>query len=131
MRISLGLGKMRQLTAAAAVLLILFTLSASAENVFPQYGNASWYGNSFHGRKTASGQIFDQNALTGANRTLPFGSVVRVTNLRNGRYVDITINDRGPFIKTRIIDISRAAAREIGILHRGVARVRVSLIYMP
>lgn len=131
MRISLGLGKMRQLTAAAAILLLLFTLSVSAENVFPQYGNASWYGNSFHGRKTASGQIFDQNALTGANRTLPFGSIVRVTNLRNGRYVDITINDRGPFIKTRIIDISRAAAREIGILHRGVARVRVSLIYMP
>lgn len=122
---------MTQITAAAAILILLFTLSAHSENVFPQYGNASWYGNSFHGRKTASGQIFNQHALTGANRSLPFGSIVRVTNLRNGRYVDVTINDRGPFIKTRIIDISRAAASEIGILHRGVARVRVSLIYMP
>ena len=116
---------------AAAIFFLVFTVAAHSENVFPQYGNASWYGKSFHGKKTASGQLFNQNALTGANRTLPFGSVVRVTNLRNGKSVDVTINDRGPFIRTRIIDISRAAAREIGILQRGVARVRVSLIYMP
>ena len=122
---------MRYLYLAVFALLLLFSLPAYSKDGFPQYGNASWYGKSFHGRKTASGQIFNQNALTGANRTLPFGSVVRVTNLRNGKHVDVTINDRGPFIKGRIIDISRAAAREIGIIHHGVTRVRVNLVYIP
>ena len=122
---------MKFITSAAAVIFMALTISAHSSESFPQYGNASWYGNSFHGNKTASGQIFNQYELTGANRTLPFGSVVRVTNLRNGKYVDVTINDRGPFIKGRIIDISREAARRIGLINHGVARVRLTLIYQP
>ena len=86
-------------------------------------GSASWYGGIFHGRRTASGERFDMHALTAAHRTLPFGTLVRVHSLVNGRDVDVRITDRGPFIHNRIIDVSRAAAEELGMLGAGFKKV--------
>jgi rare lipoprotein A len=93
-----------------------------------QTGRASWYGGDFHGRRTASGQRFDQNRLTAASRTLPLGSRALVTNLDNGRTVEVEITDRGPYARRRIIDVSRAAAHRLGMVKRGTARVRVEPI---
>jgi rare lipoprotein A len=89
-------------------------------------GIASWYGKQFHGRKTASGERFDMDALTAAHPKLPFGSWVRVRNLVNGRSVDVRINDRGPHIKQRVIDLSRAAARALGV--SGTHQVEISVL---
>jgi len=93
-----------------------------------QKGHASWYGNEYHGRRTASGEIFDENDLTAAHRKHPFGTIVEVKNLRNGKRVRVRINDRGPFQRGRIIDLSKAAARRIGMLQAGVVPVRVEVI---
>jgi len=91
-------------------------------------GIASYYGRRFHGRLTANGERFDMGAMTAAHKTLPFGSLVRVTNPRNGRTVVVRINDRGPFVRGRTIDLSRRAAQELGIIRRGHARVELELI---
>ncbi|QIQ88068.1 septal ring lytic transglycosylase RlpA family protein [Erythrobacter sp.] len=91
-------------------------------------GTASYYGRRFHGRRTANGERFDMNALTAAHRTLPFGSIVRVTNPSNGRSVTVRINDRGPFARGRVIDVSRAAAEELGLIRRGHAPVELELL---
>jgi rare lipoprotein A len=88
-------------------------------------GMASWYGDRFHGRQTASGEAFDMRALTAAHKTLPFGARVRVRNLDNGREVVVRINDRGPFTRGRVIDLSHAAADAIGMVQSGTARVAV------
>ena len=88
-------------------------------------GLASYYGKRFHGRRTASGERFDAQALTAAHRTLPFGTRVRVINLRNGREVLVKINDRGPFRKDRVIDVSRAAADALDMVGHGVTPVRI------
>lgn len=93
-----------------------------------EVGIASWYGAAHHGRRTASGEIFDMNAMTAAHRTYPFGTRVRVTDLATGRTVVVRINDRGPFVRGRIIDLSRAAAARLGIVQAGTARVRVERI---
>ncbi len=93
-----------------------------------QLGVASWYGGYFHGRRTASGERYNQNAMTAAHRHLPFGTRVRVVNLNNGRATVVRINDRGPFIRGRIIDLSAAAAGEIGMRGAGIARVRVEVL---
>ena len=89
-------------------------------------GLASWYGAAFAGKKTASGEAFDPAALTAAHRTFGFGKCVRVEAVDTGRSVDVRINDRGPFVEGRIIDLSEAAARELGLLEQGVGRVRLS-----
>ena len=96
-------------------------------------GLASWYGPRFHGRRTASGEKFDMHALTAAHPSLPFGSIVRVENPETGRSVDVRINDRGPHIKQRIIDLSRAAARALGLLDsgRGTNAVVLKLLKQP
>ena len=94
-----------------------------------QQGLASYYGQEFHGRKTASGEIFDMQALTAAHRTLPFGTMVKVTNLKNSQSVIVKINDRGPFVEGRMIDLSQGAARKIGI--DGVEQVRLEIIQQP
>lgn len=91
-------------------------------------GMASWYGPGFHGRQTANGERFNQNALTAAHRSLPFGTKVRVTNVNNGRSVVVRINDRGPFAKGRVIDLSAGAAAVIGLTHSGVAPVRLEIL---
>ncbi|MXP32686.1 septal ring lytic transglycosylase RlpA family protein [Erythrobacter jejuensis] len=92
------------------------------------FGVASYYGRRFHGRRTANGERFDMNALTAAHKTLPFGSRVRVTNPRNGKSVVVRINDRGPFIRGRTIDLSRNAAQKLGIIQRGHGRVELELL---
>ena len=91
-------------------------------------GKASWYGGKFHGRRTASGEIFNKYALTAAHRYLPFGTRVKVTNVNNGRSVIVKINDRGPFIKGRVIDLSMGAAKAIGLINVGVAPVEISVL---
>ena len=99
-----------------------------AKRGFRQVGRASWYGiDSTRGLRTASGERFDPDAFTGAHPSLPFGTVVKVTNLRNGRSADVRINDRGPFSGGRIIDVSYAAAAELGMMGRGTARVRIEV----
>ncbi len=91
-------------------------------------GEASWYGPGFHGRQTASGEVYDMEAMTAAHRELPFGSRVRVINLDNGRETLVRVNDRGPFARGRVLDLSRAAAREIDMLGSGTARVRIEVL---
>lgn len=94
-------------------------------------GDASWYGHPYHGRMAASGEIYDMEELTAAHRTLPFQTWVEVTNLNNGRKVQVRINDRGPFVDGRIIDLSHAAAREIDMLRAGVVPVELRIIEAP
>jgi len=89
---------------------------------------ASWYGPGFSGKTTASGDVFDETKMTAAHKTLPLGSKAKVTNLKNGKSVEVEINDRGPYVEGRIIDLSKAAARALGIVDHGVARVRVELL---
>ena len=91
-------------------------------------GVASWYGESFHGKQAANGELFDMEALTAAHRTLPLGSVVRVVNLANGKHVHVRITDRGPYVNGRILDLSRGAAARIGMLAEGLSVVRVQLV---
>ncbi|MCH8569292.1 MAG: septal ring lytic transglycosylase RlpA family protein [Balneolales bacterium] len=91
-------------------------------------GEASWYGPGFHGNQTANGERYNQNHMTAAHRTLPFGTVVRVRNMNNGKWVDVRINDRGPYARGRIIDLSRAAAQRIDMIQSGVAPVEVYIL---
>ncbi len=95
---------------------------------YSREGIASWYGPGFHGKKTANGEIYNQNAMTAAHKTLPLGSVVEVKNLNNGKKITVRINDRGPFIDGRIIDLSKKGAQKLGMLDSGIARVRVTLV---
>lgn len=129
---------------SVAVLLVSFSLSfiacslpptkakvpapSLAEGGASQTGIASWYGPRFHGRPTASGVIYNQNDLTAAHQTLPLGARVMVTNLDNGRSTEVTINDRGPFAKGRILDLSYAAARTLGMIGPGTIPVRIEVI---
>ena len=112
-----------------AIASLLLSACASQGQVDPHgyraEGQASYYGARHHGKKTASGERFDQHALTAAHRSLPFGSRVQVTNLRNDRSVVVRINDRGPYAKRRIIDLSHKAAEQLGMLRDGVVPVRV------
>ena len=93
-----------------------------------QSGRVSWYGPGFHGRRTANGEIFDTNELTMAHRSLAFGSRVRVTNLDNGRSIVVRVNDRGPYVRGRIADLSHAAASQLGFVEDGVIHARIELI---
>jgi rare lipoprotein A len=108
------------------VLLLASAVVATAEPDLE--GLASWYGGKFHGRLTSSGEVFDTNTMTAAHKTLPFGTMVKVTNLENGKSAVVKINDRGPFVEGRIIDLSRAAAEEIGMVGSGVARVSLTIV---
>ena len=98
---------------------------------FRQRGIASWYGKDFHGKKTSNGEIYNMYAMTAAHKTLPLGTYVRVHNLENNRRVDVRINDRGPFVRGRIIDLSYSAADDIGIVGPGTARVEVIALATP
>jgi rare lipoprotein A len=94
-------------------------------------GNASWYGQEFDGKKTADGERFDSESLTAAHPNLPFGSIVRVVNPRNGKYELVRINDRGPYQEGREIDVSYRVARKLGLVHAGVNQVRLELLELP
>ena len=99
--------------------------------IYVEQGTASWYGVPFHGRRAANGEIFDMNTLVAAHRTLPFGSMLRVTNLNNGRDVEVRVIDRGPFVGDRILDLARAAAVSLDMLGTGTAPVRIELLTGP
>jgi rare lipoprotein A (peptidoglycan hydrolase) len=135
----------RPLAAILAILLTLGSISAVggctawARATVPQrylivhaeVGVASWYGHPYHGRRAAGGQIYDMNKLTAAHRTLPFGTRIRVHNLENDAAVEVVINDRGPYIEGRLIDLSLAAARILKFEQAGLARVRLELLSAP
>jgi len=91
-------------------------------------GVASWYGEQFHGRQAANGEIFDMEALTAAHRTIPLGSIVRVVNLANGQYLHVRITDRGPYVNGRILDLSHAAAVQLGMDREGTAHVQIEIV---
>jgi len=103
----------------------------SSAPIFTEEGNASWYGAPFHGRKASNGETYDMNKMTAAHRTLPFDSIVRVTNLNNGKSTTVRITDRGPFVDNRIIDLSKAAAQEIESIGPGVVPVRIEVLSGP
>lgn len=109
-------------------ILIFAVVTVQAQKDFVQIGNASFYGDEFIGKYTASGEKYDQNKLTAAHLTLPFGTKVRVTNYENNKSVVVTVNDRGPFVQGRIIDLSKSAAETIGLGDKGLAKVRVEVI---
>jgi rare lipoprotein A len=104
-------------------------LSCPQARQYQEVGTASWYGREHHGRRTASGQAFNMHGLTAAHRTLPFGSRIRVTNVGNGRSVVLTVNDRGPFIKGRFLDVSYRAARDLNFVRAGITRVKVEAVH--
>lgn len=108
-----------------------FNIPANAKPIYVETGLASWYGPPYHNRRAANGEIFDMNAPTAAHRTLPLGSIVRVTNLSTGQKTMVRINDRGPFVEGRIIDLSLAAASEIGVRRAGIAKVRLEVMRAP
>ena len=112
-----------------AVLLTLGAITAytTEARAFSQTGIASYYGPGFHGRKTASGERFNQHAMTAAHRSAPFGSLLKVTNTVNGRSVVVRVNDRGPFVRGRVVDVSTVAARQLGMTGRGLTKVRIAL----
>ncbi len=110
-----------------AVVLFVYGLM-ELHDLYSMTGIASWYGRRFMGKKTASGEIFDPEKMTAAHRRLPMGTIVKVTNLKNGRETVVRINDRGPYIPGRIIDLSRAAARQMDMIKRGLAPVRMEII---
>ena len=103
----------------------------AAPGSMTEEGLASWYGVPYHGRKASNGEVYDMHKMTAAHRTLPFNSVVRVTNMKNGRQTEVRINDRGPFVEGRVIDLSLAAAKDIDMVGMGVAPVRLELLSGP
>jgi len=127
----------RCLTAALALMLFATGCTHRTTARLParigsiETGTASWYGVPYHGRPTASGEIFDMEKLTAAHRALPFQTWVEITNLSNGKQVDVRITDRGPFVHGRVIDLSMAAARQIDMVRAGTARVRLRVIDPP
>ena len=123
------------LGAVTMLLLVVGRPAGSSTPLHVQLGLASFYGPGFNGEQTASGEIFDEREMVAAHRTLPLGSVVRVTNLENGRAVIVRVIDRGPYgrnyRKGTIIDVSRGAARRLGFIREGLVRVRVELLQLP
>jgi len=99
-----------------------------ADYSYNETGIASWYGPGFHGKRTANGEVYDENGLTAAHKTLPMPSMVRVTNLENGRSIEVRVNDRGPYAPGRVIDMTRRGAQLLGFIDRGTARVRVQIM---
>ncbi|HVX51298.1 MAG TPA: septal ring lytic transglycosylase RlpA family protein [Chitinophagaceae bacterium] len=116
---------MQPKTITCAIIAACCLLLASCGRYITENGKASYYGSEYDGKKTASGKVFNKNKLTAAHKTLPFGTVVTVKNISNGKTVRVTITDRGPYVRDRIIDLSEKAASEIGMLNQGVAKVRL------
>ncbi len=110
-----------------------FYVAEPAPVAFLDHGviKASWYGKKFNGRETANGEKYDETALTAAHKLFPFGTILKVTNLRNHRVVFVRINDRGPYVEGRSLDLSKGSARALGILKRGVVKVKVEELIVP
>lgn len=108
------------------ILFLPILIFLSCSHKITQTGTASYYADKFNGRQTANGEIFNQSSFTAAHKTLPFGTRLRVTNLGNGRTVKVTVTDRGPFVAGRMLDVSKIAARKLGMLDAGVARVKIT-----
>ncbi|AUX89059.1 MULTISPECIES: septal ring lytic transglycosylase RlpA family protein [Acinetobacter] len=132
--------KVRRQTIAAKIAIpaeepsVIEKLNNVASNTvrkFSQTGTASWYGRQFHGRKTASGETFDMNAMTAAHRSLPLNCFIRVTNKNNGKSVVVKVNDRGPFHGNRVLDLSYGAAKQLGITNAGTAHVNIERVDGP
>ena len=107
------------------------SVPADAKPISTETGMASWYGPPYHNRKGSNGEVYNMHAMTAAHRTLPLGSIVRVTNVKTGRSAVVRITDRGPFIDGRIVDLSLAAAKAVDVWQPGVARVRIDVLKMP
>jgi len=122
------MNKLKAGFAATALALSLSFSAGTSLTLANESGVASWYGPGFHGRTTANGERYDMHGLTAAHKTLPFGTKVKVTNSRTGRSVVVRINDRGPFTRGRVIDLSRGAAEAIGIIRSGTAPVAISIL---
>jgi len=120
--------QIKQSMKSLPIIIALIIVSVIAKSQITEIGLASFYADKFDGRITASGAIFDQNKMTAAHRTLPFGSKVKVININNRKSVIVEINDRGPFVKDRVIDLSKAAATKLGFINNGVAQVKVEVI---
>ena len=103
--------------------LLVSSSSSYSKSSYKECGIASWYGPGFNGKKTASGQKFNQNSMTAAHKRLPFGTRLKVKNMKTSKYVNVIVNDRGPFIKGRVIDLSKGAAKKLGILQTGSSKV--------
>jgi rare lipoprotein A len=112
----------------AAFLLLSFS-AFSINRTF--YGKSSWYGGKFHGRTTASGEIYDMNKLTAAHRKLPFGTILKVINMDNGKSIQVKVNDRGPFVKGRVLDVSKKSAEELDFIKQGVANIKAEILFLP
>ncbi len=108
-----------------------FSIPADAKPISTEVGKASWYGAPYHNRRTSNGEIYNMNAMTAAHRTLPLGSIVRVTNVKTGHTALVRITDRGPFVKGRILDVSYAAAKRLDIWQPGIASVKVEVMQTP
>ncbi len=123
--------KIKKISLSFVLLLGLLYLYSWGYSIYHRYspiGKASWYGGKFHGKVTANGEIYDMNELTAAHRYLPFGTKVKVTDLENDKTVIVRINDRGPYISGRIIDLSRKAAQKLKMVKKGISLVKITII---
>jgi len=114
-----------------SVLLVGAAVLLSAFGPHYETGIASWYGPGFHGNLTANGEVYDMNGISAAHKTLPFGTIVRVIDLETGRSIVVRINDRGPFVEGRIIDLSKGAAEKLGMVERGIIQVGLRIVRWP
>ncbi len=115
----------------ASVVLVVAALLLASSGPYYEVGIASWYGPGFDGNLTANGEVYDMNGISAAHKTLPFGTVVEVIELDTGHRVVVRINDRGPFVEGRIIDLSRGAAEELGIINKGITKVGLRIVSWP
>jgi rare lipoprotein A len=125
------LNKLFTLSLLALLISLPMATSARVKTGHIQRGVASYYHDSLQGNRTANGEIYNKRIRSAAHKTLPLGAKVRVTKLSNGKSIVVKINDRGPFVKGRIIDLSRRAARDLGIIHSGVAKVKIEVLSVP
>ena len=127
----LNFNSARTLAICFFVLLSLPAFSTTTPYIYKSSAVASFYAEQYHGKKTSNGEIFNMNAMTAAHKTLPFGTIVQVTNLANGKSVSVRINDRGPFVVGREIDLSKAAARQLDMIGSGTANVKLVILQLP
>ena len=127
------MGSMKELTLYLISVVALLGLILLYQVAGPYYevGIASWYGPGFDGNLTSNGEVYDMNGISAAHKTLPFGTIVRVVEFSTGKSIVVRINDRGPFIEGRIIDLSKGAARELGIIDKGITKVGLRIIRWP